>query len=118
MIFSSPRTLTVNLDYDMPITSDLAATFHLDVSRFDERWFNTDNTIALPSYRIVNARATLRDGGDRWAVVLWAKNLGDERIVRTTQARHRRGTARWPADTSGTSPWLPPGHRTCRPTTA
>ena len=109
LIFSSPWSLTVNLDYDMPITSDLAATFHLDVSRFDERWFNTDNTIALPSYRIVNARATLRDVDERWAVVLWAKNFGDERIVRDRYSDLTTGEENpWLGDLRGSYQYLDP----------
>lgn len=110
LIFSSPTSFTLALDYDVPITDDLAATFHIDVSRYDERWFNTDNTIALPAYTIVNARATLREAfNDRWSVVLWAKNLTDEVIVRDRYSDMTTGSENpWLGDLRGSYQYLDP----------
>ena len=109
LIFSSPFAATANVDYDWPLTDELAVTLHLDVSSFDERWFNTDNTIALPSYHIVNARATLRDVDDKWAVVLWAKNLGDQRIVRDRYSDLTTGAENpWLGDLRGSYQYLDP----------
>ncbi len=109
LIFSSPFSATLNLDYEWPLTSTLIANFHIDVSNFDERWFNTDNTIALPDYTIVNARVTLRDVSDQWAVVLWAKNLGDERIVRDRYSDLTSGSENpWLGDLRGSYQYLDP----------
>ena len=109
LIFSSPFAATVNIDYDWPLTNELAVTLHLDMSSFDERWFNTDNTVALPSYHIVNARATLRDVDDKWALVLFAKNLGDQRIVRDRYSDLTTGDENpWLGDLRGSYQYLDP----------
>ncbi len=110
LIFSSPTSVTLSLDYDLPINSDLAATFHIDISDFDDRWFNTDNTVVLPAYTMLNARATLRDAAeDRWAIVLWAKNLTDERIVRDRYSDLTTGSQNpWFGDLRGSYQYLDP----------
>ena len=109
LIFSAPFAATVNVDYDWPLTDELAVTLHLDVSSFDERWFNTDNTIALPSYHIINTRATLRDIDDKWAAVLWVKNLGDQRIVRDRYSDLTTGAENpWLGDLRGSYQYLDP----------
>lgn len=110
LIFSSPTSVTLSLNYDMPISSDLAATLHFDISNFDDRWFNTDNTIVLPSYTMMNARATLRDSAeDRWSIVLWAKNLTDERIVRDRYSDLTTGSQNpWFGDLRGSYQYLDP----------
>ena len=110
LIFSSPTSVTLSLDYNMPITSDLAATLHFDISNFDDRWFNTDNTVVLPAYTMMNARATLRDAAeDRWSIVLWAKNLTDERIVRDRYSDLTTGSQNpWFGDLRGSYQYLDP----------
>lgn len=109
LIFSSPWSLTLNLDYDLPLTGDLVASFHVDYSMFDERWFNTDNTIALPDYDIINARVTLRGGSEKWSAVLWAKNLTDEQIVRDRYSDLTTGAANpWLGDLRGSYQYLDP----------
>lgn len=109
LIFSSPWSTTINLDYDWPVSNDLTATFHLDFSAFDDRWFNTDNTIALPSYEIVNARVTLRGADQKWSAVLWGKNLTSERIVRDRYSDLTTGAANpWLGDLRGSYQYLDP----------
>lgn len=109
LIFSSPVSWTLSLDYDLALNSNLAMTFHVDYSDFDERWFNTDNSIELPSYQILNARVTLRDPSDRWNLVLWAKNLTDERIVRDRYSDLTTGSDNpWLGDLRGSYQYLDP----------
>jgi outer membrane receptor protein involved in Fe transport len=109
LIFSSPFSITLAADYDMVLSDDLALTFHVDYSNYDERWFNTDNTVALPDYDILNARVTLRDASDRWSIVLWGKNLTDEQIVRDRYSDLTTGSENpWLGDLRGSYQYLDP----------
>ncbi|MEM7365025.1 MAG: TonB-dependent receptor [Pseudomonadota bacterium] len=109
LIFSSPYSVTLNLDYNWAVGNDMNATLHFDVSNFDERWFNTNNTIALPAYTLANARLTLNDVDNQWAVVLWSKNLTDERVVRDRYSDLTTGDENpWLGDLRGSYQYLDP----------
>ena len=58
----------------------------------------------------MNARATLRDAAeDRWSIVLWAKNLTDERIVRDRYSDLTTGSQNpWFGDLRGSYQYLDP----------
>ena len=87
----------------------MTATLHFDVSNFDERWFNTNNTIALPAYKLANARLTLNDTDNQWAVVFWSKNLTDERVVRDRYSDMTTGDENpWLGDLRGSYQYLDP----------
>jgi len=107
LIFSSPYSVTLLADYDWVLNDDLALTFHMDYSDYAARWFNTDNTIELPAYDILNLRLTLRDSSGKWAATLWGKNVTDEQIVRDRYSDLTTGSANpWLGDLRGSYQYL------------
>lgn len=82
LIFVSPWSGTLSVDYQYALENGWMATFHIDHSRFSRQWFNVTNTIAIPKYHLSNARFAVREASDKWRATLWVKNLTDETIVR------------------------------------
>ncbi len=82
LIYTSPVSGTIQIDYDHQINNNLRATLHFDYSYADKQQFNAENNIVLPSSTIANARLTVREQNDKWRVVLWSKNLFNQEIVR------------------------------------
>ena len=82
LIFTSPWSGTIALDYDVPVFGQLLAGVHLDHSQYDKQWLKPANFFEIPSYHITNARVSLGSMERNWSVTLWAKNLTDETIMR------------------------------------
>ncbi len=80
LIFSPDWSGVFNLDYVMPIASDLELSFGLDVVFTDEFFTAADNdpNTMQDAYEKIDARIAIGDQDGVWQVALVGKNLTDE----------------------------------------
>lgn len=77
MIQTPERTLSLGANYTIP---SAVGNFNADLSYYYNSgyFYEVDNRVSQPSYRLVNAQLSWTSSDDRYAVRLWGKNLSDE----------------------------------------
>ena len=80
LMFSPPWSATIMLDYEIPMSNGWSLTLHADGAWVDAQWIDVSNTIEIPSYQKVSARATVR-APSQWRVSLYGLNLTNEQIL-------------------------------------
>lgn len=80
-IFTPETTAMLAVQYNLPLnnqgTMDLVA--RAEWMHLGEQYFDLANNIKQSPYSLVNVRAGL--AGKHWEVMLWGRNLGDEKYV-------------------------------------
>ena len=83
LIHAPNHSVSIALDYDIPLRNGWMVSLHADHSIVDEQFTNTANTRSIPKWDKTNARITARR--DQWRVALYSTNLTNEEIIRNLQ---------------------------------
>ena len=72
-------TINLGFQYRMPVAEGLGLFLRCDYERRGKQFWDPDNSTARSAVNLVNARAGLE--GERWSLVAWSKNLGNEKYL-------------------------------------
>ncbi len=90
--FAPNDSVSIALDYSLPVANSWLLDLHLDHAWVAKQFADSRNTIVIPNYKKVNARATLRSPGQKWRIALFSTNLANDEILR---GRDALGTLYW-----------------------
>ena len=90
--FAPKNSVSLSLDYSMPMDSGWTVDFHLDNAWVSKQYVDAANTITIPSYDKMNARVTMRSDAESWRFALFATNLNNDEILRS---KDQVGTLFW-----------------------
>ena len=82
LTFAPNNSLSVALDYSLPVGDAWALDFHADHSWVADQYADSANTLEIEEYEKTNARITLRSTDQQWRIALFANNLQNEEILR------------------------------------
>lgn len=85
-------SVSIALDYSVPVANSWLLDLHLDHAWVAKQFADSQNTIVVPSYKKMNARATLRHPEQKWRIALFGTNLANDEILR---GREAIGTLYW-----------------------
>jgi hypothetical protein len=70
------------VDYEVPFSNGWSLVLHADYAKVDDQWLDAGNTVQLPGYDKVGARATVRSADRKWRIALFGTNLANAEILR------------------------------------
>lgn len=71
-------TFNAGIQYGVPLSSNIEATFRVDYERRGKQYWDTANTTARSALDLVNLRFGIRAIDDDWSLIAWSKNATDE----------------------------------------
>ena len=82
LAYAPGTSASLAVDYTIPLAAGWNAVLHADHAYVAEQFFNTENTVTIPSYEKTNARITLRSADTKWRIAAYATNLSNDEILR------------------------------------
>ena len=80
--FAPGDSVAIALDYSLPVANDWQLDLHLDHAWVAKQFADSQNNLVIPSYKKINARATLRSQDQKWRIALFSTNLANDEILR------------------------------------
>lgn len=70
-------TFNALIRYEWSLANGMLATASMDANFNDQVFKDVDNLLETDTYWLGNARLSVSDTEDRWAVAAWIKNIGE-----------------------------------------